>query len=238
MSYYSKLTQMAKTGEDKVIMDCACGGGRGLKHLRTLKPKELIGADISSKFLNRCIKENEQMLLEDSPFTKLMVADVRDLKYKDYFDYFYCCETLEYLKPEDNTQAMKSIVQAIKPKGKLLISVPGHEDSIENTNHLQVFTSDILKELFGRACVLLKEDTWIKYPSHETKGHHHNILMVFQKREKRGVVQKPRPMIKFVMNKFRDIPLIGAEIGVKAGKNAYSMLTYLNMECLYLIDSW
>lgn len=47
-----------------------------------------------------------------------------------------------------------------------------------------------------------------------------------------------RPMIRYVYEQFQMAPLIGAEIGVAAGDNAYNILKLLNLKKFYLIDIW
>ena len=47
-----------------------------------------------------------------------------------------------------------------------------------------------------------------------------------------------RPAIEFIKNKFGDIPLIGAEIGVAEGLHAKELYRNLNFNKLYLIDIW
>jgi len=47
-----------------------------------------------------------------------------------------------------------------------------------------------------------------------------------------------RPAIEFIKNRFGDMPLIGAEIGVAEGIHAKEIYQNLNFERLYLIDIW
>jgi len=48
----------------------------------------------------------------------------------------------------------------------------------------------------------------------------------------------PRPSIEMMLKYFKNKKVIGAEIGVNKGKNAKSILKVLNINQLYLIDSW
>lgn len=45
-------------------------------------------------------------------------------------------------------------------------------------------------------------------------------------------------MIRYVYEQFRSKQLVGAEIGVAAGDNAYNILKLLNLKNFYLIDIW
>jgi len=47
-----------------------------------------------------------------------------------------------------------------------------------------------------------------------------------------------RAMIKEIRNDFKGRPLVGVEIGVAEGYNAYNILRMLNVERLYLVDSY
>lgn len=47
-----------------------------------------------------------------------------------------------------------------------------------------------------------------------------------------------RPMIKFIKDNYPNIPLVGVEIGVYKGDNAYNILNNLNIKKLYLIDPY
>lgn len=51
-------------------------------------------------------------------------------------------------------------------------------------------------------------------------------------------MSKIRPFIKFLKKNYNYNKLIGAEIGVKKGVNALSIVSNLNIEKLFLIDSW
>ena len=48
----------------------------------------------------------------------------------------------------------------------------------------------------------------------------------------------PRPSTKFMKKYFDNRPLVGAEIGVNIGENAFSLLNKLNIRRLYLVDSY
>ena len=48
----------------------------------------------------------------------------------------------------------------------------------------------------------------------------------------------PRPSIKIMIDYFKNKAIIGAEIGVSRGKNALNILKVLNINQLYLVDSW
>jgi len=49
------------------------------------------------------------------------------------------------------------------------------------------------------------------------------------------MIQELRPSLKVLSEKSN---LVGCEVGVDSGENALSMLTYLNIKKLYLIDPW
>lgn len=55
--------------------------------------------------------------------------------------------------------------------------------------------------------------------------------------EKR-ILDLNRPMIRYVYERFKMNPLIGAEIGVGTGENARNILLLLNLSEFHLIDIW
>ena len=64
---------------------------------------------------------------------------------------------------------------------------------------------------------------------------------LFKKFVAYGICHKtifPRPSIEIMLDYFRNKEIIGVEIGVSKGKNAKSILKILNINQLYLIDSW
>ena len=50
--------------------------------------------------------------------------------------------------------------------------------------------------------------------------------------------ESPRPMIRVMGAKFQDKEITGVEIGVAAGENANTILSFLNIEKIYLIDPY
>lgn len=52
------------------------------------------------------------------------------------------------------------------------------------------------------------------------------------------VGRTPRPSTKFMKKYFDNRPLVGAEVGVNIGENAFSLLNKLNIRRLYLVDSY
>lgn len=66
----------------------------------------------------------------------------------------------------------------------------------------------------------------------------HNM---FKKLDSFGLIKNgiyPRPAIKFIKEHFKDKQISGSEIGVLKGKNAKSIYKTLNIDKLFLVDSW
>ena len=185
MSRYSLLTELAHVKKDKVIMACACGGGKGLPHILTLKPKILVVVDNDIDTMYRAMRICETQPLIKYERILFSCADIRKLHFENYFDYFYCCETLEHLTEKNNNQVASSILQTIKPGGRLLLSVPGHKHSMKNPKHKQVLSDKTIFAMFGSQCTFIDRGIYHKYLNDSTKAQYFTNLFVFEKQSRK-----------------------------------------------------
>ena len=177
---YRYLAKLAKLEKGKRVIDCACGTGKGFGVLAALKPAEFVGVDNDTEQLSICRKRRAKDMRRYK--VRLELGDIRYLKHHEdnYYDYFFCCETLEHLIPRDTTKAIGAIVRITKSGGKVLVSVPGHWGSIEKPGHKQVLSLSRLKTMFAvRGCSFIADSKYQKYP--ERYPGRFNILAVFRK---------------------------------------------------------
>ncbi len=170
---YEALAKLAGVKEGETIVDCSCGSGEeGMVIIKKFKPKKYIGIDIDTKRLAKAIEKNSEMK------NCYIYGDIRDTP-KDQFDYYFCVETLEHLPKNDNEKVARSISEAVKPGGKLLISIPGNPKiAMECKGHKQVISKNLLVNMFDKFD-LEAEDTYIKYlPRQEA----YSALYIFKKR--------------------------------------------------------
>jgi len=67
----------------------------------------------------------------------------------------------------------------------------------------------------------------------------YDIWKVFNKIGFKIMRYRPlRPSMSFVKDKFKDKQLVGVELGVYRGENAYLMLEHMNIKKLYLVDPY
>lgn len=109
----------------KTIIDCACGDGVGSKHLK--KAGALVTAiDVDEKEAKTCLGKG----------LDARQGDIRNLELpSNYYDLFFCCETLEHLIESDCPKAASEIQRVTKPDGIICITVPKYKDSCFHRRH-------------------------------------------------------------------------------------------------------
>lgn len=181
MSRYSLLVDLLENVDPGAsIIDCGCGYGKGLPAILKLAPGFLVAADVD---VTQLAVTKFSLVRSHSPGGKKVIyvwADIRKLPFVKLFDYFFCCETLEHLKQEDNEGTVTSIARSMKEDGKLCLSLPG-ADYIRNPEHLQFLPDKAVKELFGTKFDFIRQSIYRKYETGE-KCRMFSNLMIFRKR--------------------------------------------------------
>ncbi len=169
---YEALAELAGVEANKTIIDCACGKGlEGKVIIETYHPTKYIGIDLDKRRLSKAKSSNPNYA------DCYLRGDIR-VSSKEQFDYYFCVETLEHLPEEDNPIVAKAVYSAIKPGGKLLISVPENPKyAMESEIHLQIFNKEKLVEMFDQL-VLEKDQKYIKC---FTDPKRYSWLYVFKK---------------------------------------------------------
>jgi len=111
------------TGNPEKILDAGCGRAVFTYQLAKKFPHaHIVGVDTDEEQLaaNRLIAKKAR--LKNISFKK---ADVAQLPYAEEFDMVLSVDNLEHI--EDDTRALRCLAQALKPQGKLILHVPGHE---------------------------------------------------------------------------------------------------------------
>lgn len=121
-SYYSPLIKMktnmiSKMLEGKRVLEVGCGTGNLIRFLSN-NELELMGSDISEKYLNKAKKKNPSIdffkadLLEDQSWNI----------FENFFDSVIASEVIEHI--DDELKALKTIHSVLKPNGVLIVTVP------------------------------------------------------------------------------------------------------------------
>lgn len=119
------------------ILDLGCGDGWGTEYLRKQLPQKyikIVGGDI----------DEYKLKVAEERGVKVEYQDIHNVKGK--WDIIFCSHTLEH--SYDYKLALKSIIEAIKPGGKLYLIVPIEKEDprIYNPSHTQWIEScDIIK---------------------------------------------------------------------------------------------
>lgn len=110
-------------GKDKTqkILDVGCGPGRHAVELAAAG-YNLFGIDISNRLLEIAMQRSRERNV--SP--RFVLADAREIPFKNAFDWIYClCEgAFGILESDaDNQRVLTNVGQALKPGGFLLLNV-------------------------------------------------------------------------------------------------------------------
>jgi len=101
--------------ENKNVIDCACGDGRGSVCLQN-SGLHVTAIDIDEKETIKCFNKG---------IKNTSIGDIRDLEVQNNFgDLFFCSETLEHLEFDDCQRASHEIQRTTKQNGIICITVP------------------------------------------------------------------------------------------------------------------
>jgi len=136
----SSLLDMYLRGNKNVILDAGCGTGANILFLE--KYGKVSGVDISSVATNFCRKRG---------IKNVKTGDISDLPYKsNSFDAVCLMDVLEHI--EDEKVAIEEIFRVLKPKGKLLLTVPAlpfiYSQHDREQGHFKRYTKKGLRTLF------------------------------------------------------------------------------------------
>jgi ubiquinone/menaquinone biosynthesis C-methylase UbiE len=107
------------------ILDAGCGTGVYSFSLAN-KVKEINAVDISQEKINHA---NQTNIFSNIKFKQ---GDITKLSFPDnYFDAIICSDVLEHIK--NDTNAFSELSRVLKPKGRLLLTVPSNSDDNKRT---------------------------------------------------------------------------------------------------------
>jgi SAM-dependent methyltransferase len=97
--------------EKSLIGDIGCGNGKNMK----LRPKQFMGCDMSSKFVEIC--QNQGL--------NVVNGNILNIPFKsETFDYAICIAVIHHLSSEERRlQAIEELSRIMKPKGQIMIQV-------------------------------------------------------------------------------------------------------------------
>ena len=159
---YDRLVSAASLIKGSNLKILNVGFGTGDLESKFLKNNtiEWIGVDISNWSVENAKKKY--------PKAKFIKGDIRSIALKSkYFDYVVLMEVLEHIRPSQLFDVLGKIRRLLKPKGKLIVTVPlneGLELMIKkggNPNaHVRIYTPELIKaelEISGFKVIWEKE---------------------------------------------------------------------------------
>ena len=113
--------KFSQLDRNKVILDCACGGGAEIDQLKRMGFKYVVGVELHPKFI-RTAKTVADGVVK---------CDMHSLCFKDTsFDIVYSFHTIEHAY--DPAKLLQEFWRTLKPEGRLFVILPypdgGHED--------------------------------------------------------------------------------------------------------------
>ncbi|ACK41600.1 MULTISPECIES: class I SAM-dependent methyltransferase [Dictyoglomus] len=114
--------------DPKKILDMACGYGRHANRL-ALYGHEVVGVDISEKFLEMAMKEAEKLNVN----VRYVLKDIREIDFEEEFDVVISMFTsFGYYEDEDNLKILKNVAKALKRGGKFLLDLSNRDFILRN----------------------------------------------------------------------------------------------------------
>jgi SAM-dependent methyltransferase len=113
----------ATAGSYQAILDAGCGSGVFSFELAKLHPEaEVVGVELEPVLVARATEIARRAQLANCSFLE---GDVTKLDFEDAFDLVVSVDNLEHV--EDDVEAMRTLLHALRPGGRLVVHVPGYE---------------------------------------------------------------------------------------------------------------
>ena len=131
------------------VLDIGCGSG-ALSAELIRAGHEVTSQDLSERMLALCRTHLQRQGLDTS---RLRLGGIEDIPERDFFDAAVALDVIEHI--DDDVQAMAQLCDALKPTGKLVISVPalsrlyGPKDV--EVGHYRRYDRTMLSTRFDRA---------------------------------------------------------------------------------------
>lgn len=113
----------ATAGSYQAILDAGCGSGVFSFELAKRHPEaQVVGVDSEPDLVDRANAIAARAQLANCSFTE---GDVTKLDFEDEFDLVVSVDNFEHV--EDDIEAMRTLLHALRPGGRLVAHVPGYE---------------------------------------------------------------------------------------------------------------
>ncbi len=134
--YKSNILQYFTCPKDSLILDIGCGMGFLLLSLKDAGFKNLIGIDTDEGQVNSCIAKGLNVeIVTDS------IAYLKQNKQK--FDVITSFDVIEHIPVDMQIDFCKAIMEALKPKGFLIATVPNANSFLASRNRYIDFTHHV-----------------------------------------------------------------------------------------------
>jgi len=115
---YDVLLGWLKERKVKTILNAGCGSGE-FSFILAKKGYDVVGFDLDKDYIDLANKNVKKLKIENCSF---VVSGIEDYKVNKMFDVVIATDVLEHIK--DDKKAFKKLVEFIKPKGAVVITVP------------------------------------------------------------------------------------------------------------------
>ncbi len=113
----------ATAGSYQAILDAGCGTGVFSFELAKLHPEaQVVGVELEPVLVARANEIARRAQLANCSFLE---GDVTKLDFEDEFDLVVSVDNFEHV--EDDVEAMRTLLHALRPGGRLVVHVPGYE---------------------------------------------------------------------------------------------------------------
>lgn len=113
----------ATAGSYEAILDAGCGSGVFSFELAKQHPEaRVVGVELEPVLVARANEIARRAQLSNCSFRE---GDVTKLDFEDEFDLVVSVDNFEHV--EDDVEAMRTLLHALRPGGRLVVHVPGYE---------------------------------------------------------------------------------------------------------------
>lgn len=115
---YDVLLDWLKKRKIKTILNAGCGSGE-FSFILASEGYDVVGIDLDKDYIDLANKNIKKLKIRNCSF---VVSGIEDYKVSKKFDAVIATDVLEHIK--DDKKAIRKLVEFIKPKGVVVITVP------------------------------------------------------------------------------------------------------------------
>ncbi len=118
--HHREAVRLAQIGKNDLVLEVACGTGRGFLEIAKFTDKKIIAMDLSEKMLQKAERKIKKYHLENK--IEITIGNARELPFQDNkFDVLYNSYMFDLIDLSEMPAVINEFKRVLKPDGKLVL---------------------------------------------------------------------------------------------------------------------